>query len=277
MGVLPAPPVQPWRKAKLHLAVIITNCHISAFHLSAGIPNMIYVLPNIPESLSREICADLIKNLPSPADDTPEQRAVRDERAITALAHYIPENAAEAELAADIVAAEFHAKDALRGALRFVNDLAAAERCRRQHALMMRTMHSGLRTLLRMQAERHKAEDAKRPAALLRAGFLHSGTLPPEPEPQPCPPAAAPEPQPGALPKYEDMTEAEQYAVIYPNRAAAIRRHGGMPPGAGYPPPDDAVFGEIVTGNSPVFLALDAQRAADAVTESETPSHITAP
>jgi hypothetical protein len=238
---------------------------------------MIYVLPNIPESLSREICADLIGNLPSPADDTPEQRALRDERAITALAHYIPENAAEAELAADIVAAEFHAKDALRGALRFVNDLAAAERCRRQHALMMRTVHSGLRALLRMQAERHKAEDAKRPAALLRAGCLHSGTLPPEPEPEPplCEPAAAPEPQPPAMPKYEDMTEAEQYAVIYPNRAAAIRRHGGMPPGAEYPPPDDAMFREIVTGNGPVFLALDAQRAADAVTESETLSHIT--
>jgi hypothetical protein len=67
---------------------------------------MIYVLPNIPESLSRAICADLIGNLPPPAEDTPEQRALRDERAITALAHYIPENAAEAELAADIVAAE---------------------------------------------------------------------------------------------------------------------------------------------------------------------------
>jgi hypothetical protein len=74
---------------------------------------MIYVLPNIPEPLSRAICADLIGNLPPPADDSPEQRALRDERAITALAHYIPENAAEAELAADIVAAEFHAKSAL--------------------------------------------------------------------------------------------------------------------------------------------------------------------
>ena len=202
---------------------------------------MIYVLPNIPESLSRAICADLIGNLPAPADDTPEQRALRDERAITALAHYIPENAAEAELAADIVAAEFHAKDALRGALHFRNDLAAAERCRRQHALMMRTMHGGLRALLRLQAERHKAEDAMRPAAMLRAGHLHSGILPPEPEPPPCQPDAAPEPQPAAMPKYEDMTEAEQYAVIYPDRAAAIRRHGGMPPGAKYPPPDDAV------------------------------------
>jgi hypothetical protein len=47
-------------------------------------------------------------------------------------------NAAEAELAADIVTAEFHAKDALRGAARCCNDLAAVERRRRQHALMMR-------------------------------------------------------------------------------------------------------------------------------------------
>jgi hypothetical protein len=228
---------------------------------------MIYVLPNIPESLSRAICACLIGNLPPPAEDTPEQRALRDERAITALAHYIPENAAEAELAADIVAAEFRAKDALRCANRFPNDLAAVERCHRQHALMMRTMHGGLRVLLRLQAERHKLEHAGHPVALLRAGHLHSGTLPPEPELPPC--------QPDAMPKYEDMTEAEQYAVIYPDRAAAIRRHGGMPPGAKYPPPDDAVFRDIITGNSPVFLALDAQRAADAVTESATPSHAT--
>ena len=86
---------------------------------------MIYVLPNIPESLSRAICVDLIGKLPSPADDSPEQRALRDERAITALAHYIPENAAEAELAADIVAAEFHAKDALRDAVIYPDRAAA--------------------------------------------------------------------------------------------------------------------------------------------------------
>jgi hypothetical protein len=138
---------------------------------------MIYVLPNIPEALSREICADLIKNLPSPAGDTSEQRVLRDERAITVLAHYIPENAAEAELAADIVAAEFHAKDALRD------------------------------------------------------------------------------------------------AVIYPDRAAAIRRHGGMPPGAGYPPPDDTVFKELIAGASPAFLAFDSNHAAGHDTKSATLSH----
>jgi hypothetical protein len=227
---------------------------------------MVYLLPNIPESLSRAICAALIRDLPPPADDTQEQRALRDERAVTALAHYIPENAAEAELAADIVSAEFRAKDALRCANRYGDDLAAVERCRRQHALMMRTMHGGLRALLRLQDERRKLEDAGHPVALLRAGHLHSGTLPPEPEL----PAAAPEPQPPAMPRYEDMTTAEQYAVIYPDRAASIRRHGGMPPAATFPPPDRDIIEEIATGESLVFLALDAELATDSVPPDAT-------
>jgi hypothetical protein len=142
---------------------------------------------------------------------------------------------------------------------------------------MMRTMHSGLRTLLRVQAERHKAEDAKRPVALLRRGHLHSGTLPPEPETPPCPPAAAPAPQPNPMPKYEDMTEAEKFAVLYPDRAAAIRRHGGMPPAAKYPPPDDAIIKEIATGDSPAFRDLDPKPPAGYATPSATPSHATVP
>ena len=162
-----------------------------------------YSIPNLPDPLAREIYAELCSLLPSPAAATSEARASRDERAMTAVAHYLPENAAEAELAADIVAAEFRAKDALRCANRFPNDLAAVERCLRQHALMMRTMHGGLRALLRLQDERRKLEDAKRPVALLRAGHLHSGTLPPEPEPPPC---EAPDPPPAAMPRYEDMT-----------------------------------------------------------------------
>jgi hypothetical protein len=48
-----------------------------------------------------------------------------------------------------------------------------------------------------------------------------------------------------------------------------------MPPGAKYPPPDDAVFRDIITGNSPVFLALDAEPTVDVVTESVTLSHTT--
>jgi hypothetical protein len=64
-----------------------------------------YSIPNLPDRLTREIYAELCTSLPSPATATPEGRASRDERAMTAVAHYLPENAAEAELAAQIVAA----------------------------------------------------------------------------------------------------------------------------------------------------------------------------
>ena len=138
---------------------------------------------------------------------------------------------------------------------------------------MMRTMHAGLRTLQRMQAERQKAEDAMRPAAMLRAGHLHSSTLPPEPDPPP----SAPEPPPPTEPNYETMTEAEQYAVLYPDHAAAIRQHSGMPPGAEFPPPDRAITNEIATGNSPVFRSLDPMLPSGYATESATPSHAMVP
>jgi hypothetical protein len=132
-----------------------------------------YSIPNLPDRLTREIYAELCKSLPSPATATPEARASRDARAMTAVAHYLPENAAEAELAAQIVAADFHAKDALRAvvAALAVPDAPEARRSRAQAALMMRQMHAGVRTLQRMQAERVKAEAAMRPAAMERAGY----------------------------------------------------------------------------------------------------------
>jgi hypothetical protein len=39
---------------------MLANLHVPAFHLLAGFQTMIYILPNIPEPLSRAICADLI-------------------------------------------------------------------------------------------------------------------------------------------------------------------------------------------------------------------------
>src|SRR5512142_1793604 len=97
-------------------------------------------IPNLPDSLAREIYADPCTLLPPPAQDTPEAHASRDERAMTALAHLLPENAAEAELAMDIVAARFHAKDALRCAARAVvaGDPPEVRRCRAQAASMLR-------------------------------------------------------------------------------------------------------------------------------------------
>jgi hypothetical protein len=74
----------------------------------------VYSVPNISDLLAREIYADLCTLLPPPLDDTPEARARRDERAMTAVAHLLPENAAEAEVAVLVVAAQFRAREALR-------------------------------------------------------------------------------------------------------------------------------------------------------------------
>ena len=56
-------------------------------------------IPNIPDTLSRAIYADLCRSLPPPPDDTPEALALHHERAMTAVAHLLPENATEAEVA----------------------------------------------------------------------------------------------------------------------------------------------------------------------------------
>src|SRR5271166_2745657 len=218
-----------------------------------------YSIPNLPDPLARAIYAELCTWLPSPATATPEARASRDERAMTAVAHYLPENAAEAQLAAQIVAADFHAKDALRAAAAAlaVDDAPEARRCRAQAASMMRQMHAGVRTLQRMQAERHKAEDALRPFAMQRAGYWFRETIVPEPKPVPAPAAEVPEPAPPpatapANKPFEAMTPGEQFAVLYANRAFEIRAAGGMPAGAKYPPPDPEVLEEVVSGDSPI-------------------------
>jgi hypothetical protein len=130
-----------------------------------------YSIPNLPDPLARAICADLCSLLPPPPDDTRQSRAIRDERAITHLAHLLPENAAEAEVSVQIVAAQFHARAALYEAAHPGRDPNEARRCRAQAAAMMRQADSGTRTLLRLQAEREKAEAAMRPMAMERAGY----------------------------------------------------------------------------------------------------------
>src|SRR6185437_14278392 len=119
----------------------------------------------------------------------PESRALREQHAMTSVAHLIPENAAEADLAAQIVAAQFHARDALQAASG--TDPEVVRRCRAQAASMMRQADSAIRTLLRMQAERQRAEDAARPAAMQRAGYWFRSVSPPEPA---APAEPAPEP-----------------------------------------------------------------------------------
>lgn len=210
-------------------------------------------IPNLPDSLAREIYADLCTLLPPPAQDTPEAHASRDERAMTALAHLLPENAAEAELAMDIVAARFHAKDALRCAARAVvaGDPPEARRCRAQAASMLRQASNDLRSLMRMQAERVKAEAAMRPAAMERAGYWFRDCSVPGPEPAPTPVEASSgleddeEPQRTPAQIEKDVT---MYRAVYPRRAAEIIAAGGFTPEMKFGPPDQYIISALLRG-----------------------------
>jgi hypothetical protein len=76
----------------------------------------------------------------------------------------------------------------------------------------------------------------------------------PLPEPaQAAPPDPAAAPNPGRNEDdFSNLTEAEQYALLYPARAASIRAHGGPPPNA-----DPGIVEDLVHGTSPILLALD--------------------
>jgi hypothetical protein len=240
-------------------------------------------IPNIPDTIAREIYAELCRSLPPPPDETPERRAIREQHAMISVAHLLPANAAEADIAAQIVAAQFHARDALQAASRHIPgpdpgariDPDELRRCRAQAASMMRQADSGIRTLLRMQAAREKAEDAARPAAMERAGYWFRSVTAPEPDQRASPGSiggpAEPTPEPAAgspnlthepsaanppKPEYGAMTPAERYVTLYPDRAAAVLGAGGLPASVTFPPPQAAVIAELLTSTSPIVHAF---------------------
>src|SRR3954447_22524123 len=115
-------------------------------------------VPAAPGANQREIFALLCKELPRPADDTPDTRTTRDKGAMEAVAALRPMDAFEARLAVRIVGLDAHAWDALRLAALAVDDPDKMHRCRAQAASMSRQADSALRTLLRLQAIREKQE-----------------------------------------------------------------------------------------------------------------------
>jgi hypothetical protein len=56
---------------------------------------------------------------------------------------------------------------------------------------------------------------------------------------------------------FEQLTEVEQYAVLYPRRAAQIRAARGLPANLDYGPPEPEIVAGLVHGTSPILLALD--------------------
>jgi hypothetical protein len=161
-----------------------------------------------------------------------------------------------------VVAKDFHAKHALRDASRPNLTVDALNNFRNQASRMDRDSQSGLRNLLRLQAERRKAEDALRPAAMERSGywFKDSSLMAPQPPPL-LSPQPATEPKEPPRPALEQMEPAEQFAAIYPKRAALIRAHGGLPPDIDFGAPAPDLVAAIVASTSPIMLGLDEEVA----------------
>jgi hypothetical protein len=189
---------------------------------------------------------------------------------MTAVAHLLPENAAEAEVAVLVVAAQSRAREALRAASQPGLDPDQTRRCTAQAATMMRQADSGIRTLLRMQAERQKAETAMRPAAMERAGYWFRSATIAEPEVDHESAIQLPLPsreggggrgtvEPPKL-EYGAMTPAERLVTLYPDRATAILAAGGLPARLTFPPPDPDVVAELLTSNSPLIRGFRQAR-----------------
>jgi hypothetical protein len=119
-----------------------------------------HTLPNLPDTIAREVYASLCKFLPPPTPNTAEARAVRDDDAMEAVAALHPTDAADAHIAADIVILEATGRDGLLLANDHHADIATVIRCRAQAASSFRQMRTMLREYRSIQAERDKALDA---------------------------------------------------------------------------------------------------------------------
>jgi hypothetical protein len=224
----------------------------------------------------RETYAYLCGLLPPLVGVSPDHQAAYQKDAMDQVVALCPMDAFEARLAARIVAMGAHADDSLRSASRAANDPMEQRRCRAQTVSMARQSDAALRSLHRIQALREKQLAQTHPAAMERAGYWFHDVSAPAPEPAPAPPAA---PDPCLATGLDPVvTEAELYAVMYPERAARIRAAGGLPAKLDFGPPEPELVQAIVHGSSPILLALDHQRhnatseSAD-VAAHETMSH----
>ena len=313
----------------------------------------------LADQLPAEAYAHLIRTLrvalPAPPGGSPEDFTRRDHAAIARIAALVPANAAEADLAAQFVAASEQWKDCLRLAQLPETTQEGGAKCRAEALRMMRHMNSALRLLLSLQQAREKREatnagcdraawtehcaiglmaealshhphpdplgatpqnradfagtpaegegeattafplplgeggagegSAGEAGGIARGGQGEGPTPAPQPgeaEPSEAPAKRVPICQQIGVPSGADpacpetqcepapacpvlrhgdtdpaAAEAEQYAIIYPERAALIRRLGRVPADASFGPPDDDLVRALVTGRTPALAALD--------------------
>jgi hypothetical protein len=203
----------------------------------------------------------LSTSLPPPPDTSPEALHQRNQSAITQVAELCPVNAAEAALAAQYVAGAAHVMACLRLGSLQGTDVVMAMKCYAQAASLMRHSQAALRTLQRTQAVRKKRDadpvtaDAAAWAEHIAAASMTNALTALKPEP--APPTPEPEPPEPEL----DAPDVALYEAIYPDRAALIRRHGGVPADVTFGPPDEDMVRALLAIRSPTLKPLDQQTA----------------
>jgi hypothetical protein len=211
-----------------------------------------------PEDLSVQLLWDMYHDLihsycealPRPADETPDARIRRENAAISQIASLLPVNADEANLASNYFVASARSRDCYRlSRVLADSDPKRAEQLHREAGALLRTANTTRSMFNRVQANRRKREkdNATEHTDLMTEhcaigmmaealGRDRSTLRPPRarPEPEPSPIETADE-------RFARLSEAEQYALIYPDRAALIRANGGLPNPCTFGPPEPAI------------------------------------
>ena len=167
----------------------------------AIIPDHPHLADRLPADAYYQLIRMLRLTLPPPATDSPDDLARRDHAAVARIAALAPANAAEADLAAQFVAASEQWKDCLRLTRERAREPNVAAKCRAQALSMMRQANSALRLLLRMQEVREKRERDQ--AASDRAAWTEHraiGLMAEALSPQAPEPAPVQQPEPAILP-----------------------------------------------------------------------------
>jgi hypothetical protein len=219
----------------------------------------------LPRDMYHQLIHAVCAALPAPIIDTPENRVRRDNAAIAQIASMLPANAEEANLAAQQVLAQAEALDLLRLVRGQDPDDKRIPQWTTRSLGMMRQATTIRRLLLRLQSDRQKREANNQ--ALDQANWIEHCAISLMADalgrPQPAP-IAQPAPEPADEPHPDLLTEAEQYAIDHPHRAALIHFHGGLPARPDFVPPSLELAYTIANGTTPILRALDSPATAPA-------------
>ena len=219
----------------------------------------------IPRAIYYQITHELLRSLPLPHTDNPEDAARRDFAAISHVAALLPATFEEAHVAVQYVAACAQSLDALRLARLDPTNIEVNLKCTAQSASMMRQARSWRLSLFRTQAIREQrdtdpvaqrtAANAERRTLGLMAEALAAPTTPPQTA-QPTPAQTPPAQTPPATPQPTPLAQAERYALEHRKRATLIRSLGRLPDKLNIGALAPEVVHAIATGTTAILQAL---------------------